>query len=290
MTDKKNMSAPSFLRGHLFVPNVFVFLIMPIETDIPLRPISQSEFGKVAFEVVGHAFDIQKQLGHKFNESVYRAILNHILAQRSKEEVRIRLIHAGFEKSYFMDLVVDFGCPFELKVVPQLHARHRAQLIQYLMLTGLQHGKLINFGGEKVQHEFVNCHESTEHRRSFQVDVDRWSNKSEIARRFHELVVDLLRDWGTGLDRALYDEAITHLLGGGDTVRGQIEILWNGSRIGRQNANLITSDTTFDITCLRQGTETYEDNLHRLLTHTTLKRLYWVNVVSGHVTFTLVPR
>ena len=35
MTDKKNMSAPSFLRGHLFVPNVFVytFLIMPIETE-----------------------------------------------------------------------------------------------------------------------------------------------------------------------------------------------------------------------------------------------------------------
>jgi GxxExxY protein len=60
-----------------------------------------------------------------------------------------------------------------LKVASALHERHRQQLIQYLMLTDLHHGKLINFGGEKVEHEFVNCHETTEHRRSFQVDLSR---------------------------------------------------------------------------------------------------------------------
>lgn len=89
---------------------------MPIETDIPLHPVSQNEFGKVAYEVVGHAFAIQKQLGNLFRESAYRDSLEQVIGSRAHSEMRIRLTHGEFTKDYFIDMVVDSSCPFELKV------------------------------------------------------------------------------------------------------------------------------------------------------------------------------
>jgi len=263
---------------------------MPIETSTAIRPVSQSAFGAAAYEVVGHAFTIHKRLGRIFDESVYRTTLAHTLAPRAVEEVCVRLTHSGFEKPYFIDLVVDSGCPFELKVVSQLHAGHRRQLIQYLMLTDLHHGKLINFGGEKVEHEFVNCHETTEHRRAFQLDLSRWSTPAAGVLEFQEIVLNLLRDWGTGLDRGLYIEAITHFLGGPQVVRQPVETLWNGIVVGWQNTNMAARDAAFKISCLRTEVDSYEKHLYRFLVNTTLEKVLWVNVASGSVTFVLLSK
>ena len=263
---------------------------MPIETNIPLHPVSQSEFGQVAYEVVGHAFAVHKRLGRIFDESVYRKTLAHILSPHAAHEVCIRLTHADFEKRSFMDLVVDGGSPFELKVASAIHERHRQQLIQYLMLTDLHHGKVINFGADRVEHEFVNCHETAEHRRSFQVDLSRWSSQATGARRFQEIVVDMLRDWGTGLDRGLYIDAVTHFLGGPDVVRQPVETLWDGIVVGRQNVNLVAPNIGFEITCLRADGESYEENLRRFLANTTLEKIFWVNGVSGNVGFVLLSK
>lgn len=261
---------------------------MPIETNIPFTPISQSAFGRTAYEVVGHAFTVHKQLGRMFDESVYRKTVAHLLAPRAAEEVCIQLTHRGYQKRLFIDLVVDSQCPFELKVVSEFHQRHRAQLIQYLMLTDLHHGKLINFGTERVEHEFVNCLETTEHRRIFQVDLDQWKSPTGEAREFQEIIVDLIRDWGTGLDRALYIDALTHLLGGLETVQRPVETLWNGKVIGWQNVNFAARRTGFDITCLRRDIDAYEAHLVRLLANTSLDTFFWVNVVSGNVRLVLL--
>lgn len=188
-----------------------------------------------------------------------------------------------------MDLVVDAGCPFELKTTVSLHDRHRAQLIQYLMLTGLQHGKLINFGGERIEHEFVNCHETVEHRRNFQVDASRWSSHAD-ARRFHEIVIGLLRDWGTGLDRALYLEALVHFLGGEERVKQKIATYWEGAAVGRQTVHQVAPGTALEITSLRKELDAYESNLQQFLLNTSLENLFWVNVVSGEVRFVAMQR
>ncbi len=263
---------------------------MPIEIDLQLRPFSQSDFGIVAYEVVGHAIAIHKRLGRIFDESVYRETLAHILATRAVNEVCIRLSHLGFQKLYFMDLVVEAGCPFELKVVSQLHDRHRGQLIQYLMLTDLSHGKLINFGGKKLEHEFVNCLETTAHRRAFELDLSRWSATTADDRRFQEMLVGLLRDWGTGLDRGLYIDAITHFLGGPEFVRLPIEALWDGKIVGRQLTNLAGRNAAFEITCLRNEVDSYEQHLKRFLSNTTLERILWANVESGRVTLVALAK
>ncbi len=101
-----------------------------------------------------------------------------------------------------MDLVVDLGCPFELKATSNLTDTQQSQLIQYLMLTGLSHGKLINFGAERVEHRFINCHETLDQRRQFQVEYFEW-HSSKPTDRLEQTVVSLVRDWGTGLSRLL---------------------------------------------------------------------------------------
>ena len=257
---------------------------MPVTTSIPIRHFSQEDFGKVAYEVVGHAFRIHESLGMVFHESVYRSTLRQILGDRSVDEMRILLTHQGFEKELFIDLVVDFGCPFELKTASALSAIHESQLIQYLMLTGLSHGKLINFGAEWVEHKFVNCLESLEQRRQFQV---RWndSNRDVAASRFEDVVVSLVRDWGTGLTRSLYLEAIVALLGGEVQCRRFTQTHWQGIPTGRQPVDMIDDVTAFEITCKRHDLESYESHLQRFLTNTTLESILWVNIVSGCVTF-----
>ncbi len=182
---------------------------MPVTTSIPIRHFRQDDFGKVAYEVVGHAFEIHGSLGNRFHESVYRSTLHQILGERSVQEMRIFLKHQSFEKELFVDLVVDYGCPFELKATSALSAAHESQFIQYLMLTELSHGKLINFGAEHVEHIFVNCLESPGQRRQFHIDRHDWVRDAAAA-RFEDVVVALVHDWGTGLTRSLITKLSSH--------------------------------------------------------------------------------
>jgi hypothetical protein len=187
-------------------------------------------------------------------------------------------------KPLFVDLFVDAGCPFELKVVTKLADAHISQLIQYLMLLDLRHGKLINFGGEQVEHKFVNCHESTEHRQRFQVDRNNW-HKTHEATSFEEIVVELTKDWGTGLSRSLYEEAFVHLFGGKGCVERMVETYWNGKTTGQQPFKMIDEGIAFEITCKRTDLDLYANHLYKLLNNSNLKSILWANIVSGSVRF-----
>ncbi len=262
---------------------------MPVETSVPVREFSQLEFGSVAYEVVAHAFDVHRRYGSMFDEAVYRKGLLHLLDGRAIGEVRVELSHRDFRKDYFLDLLVDSGCPFELKVAERIHATHRKQLIQYLMLTDLRHGKLINFGAGRVEHEFVNCHMTLEDRRRFTVERDsHLCSPSTPFDSFQQSLLELLRDWGTGLERCLYLEAMTFFLGGRDSVRHKVATLWHDKTIGEQTANLLAPGVAFEISCLQKGVDCYEKGLRQFLSSTTLDQILWANVVPGNVRFRLL--
>lgn len=57
------------------------------------------------------------------------------------------------EKHYQMDLVVQNDVIVELKSVSKLIPAHRAQLFNYMRLTRMPIGLLINFGQSKLQGE-----------------------------------------------------------------------------------------------------------------------------------------
>ncbi len=54
---------------------------------------------------------------------------------------------------YYADLVIEGSVIVEVKSVESLDDIHRAQLINYLRLSGLRVGLLINFARPKVEYE-----------------------------------------------------------------------------------------------------------------------------------------
>ena len=87
-------------------------------------------------------FAVHNELGRYFDEDIYR----DEIARRDPDvrpEVLIEVTFRDFRKPYFMDLLASGGLVFELKTVEKLVHRHRSQLLNYLLLTGLPHGKLV---------------------------------------------------------------------------------------------------------------------------------------------------
>jgi hypothetical protein len=204
--------------------------------------------------------------------------------------VCIEVTFDDFRKLYRVDLLVDRGALFELKTVQQLHQQHRNQVINYLMLTGLEHGKLINFRPERIQHEFVNCRVKPEDRREFGIYAERWDRTAPDCSRLQEFLVAVLRDWGTGLELQLYEEVVTHFFGGVERVERAVEVGWDGCLLGRQTVCLINSKTAFQLTSLHRDLSAFETHAKRFLEHIGLERLAWVNMGLWEVAFVLVKR
>src|SRR5437016_4910208 len=141
---------------------------MPIRLPFPIVSLEQEEFGAIAYDVMEAAFQIHHELGRFFDESVYQAALAAKFEVASVE-APIAVSHEDFVKPYALDLVINQKAIFELKTVETLHPQHRAQLLNYLMLTECKHGKLINMRSERIEHEFVNCLLTRSQRTDFEV-------------------------------------------------------------------------------------------------------------------------
>lgn len=185
---------------------------MPVSTPIPIRRLSQAEFGEVAYRVMEYVFAIHTEYGRFFNEGIYKRELANRLDMVSLE-VPVDVSFRAFHKRYYLDVVVGDGTVFEFKCVEELHPRHRAQLLNYLLLLDLSHGKLINMRPSDVRHEFVNTNFTTQMRTQFRVNTDDWSPSTDGAGEFEETLMSLLNELGTGLDLEFYEEALTHCFG-----------------------------------------------------------------------------
>jgi len=106
--------------------------------------------GETTEAVIGCAFEVHKELGAGFLESVYENALaialsdhGHKVQQQPALQVRFRGRVVG---EFRPDLVVDGAVIVEVKAVTSLLPPHEAQLLNYLKGTGLNVGLLLNFG------------------------------------------------------------------------------------------------------------------------------------------------
>ena len=100
------------------------------------------------------------------------------------------------------------GAIFELKTVEVIVPRHRAQLLNYLLLTDAAHGKIVNMRPQSIQHEFVNTSLSRTDRMAFSIDDRDWQECGNAGLK--TWMTDLLRDLGVGLDLNFYRDAASH--------------------------------------------------------------------------------
>jgi GxxExxY protein len=260
---------------------------VPISLRVPVRRISQDEFGELSYEVMRHVFLIHNEIGRFFDERIYRLELaNRISSVRLEEPIKVSF--ESFHKEYFIDVLVQESAPFEFKAVDALVPRHRAQLINYLLLCDLSHGKLVNVRPEEVKHEFVNSQWRRHDRCAFTVENERWNANIPGSHRLEELLVPLLRDWGAGLEIALYEEAVVHFFAEPDDSKTGVII--SGREVSRQPVRLIAPGIAFKITAFDKSLDAFERHARRFLDHTTLHAVAWVNVTMKTVTFTSLER
>lgn len=262
---------------------------MPVSLKVPIRRISQQEFGELAFEVMRHVFAIHNEIGRFFDERIYKTELAYQMpGVRLEQTIDVRF--DSFYKQYLIDVVVGGAGLFEFKAVESLAGRHRAQLLNYLLLCDVAHGKVINVRPENVDHEFVNSHWTFADRTNFDEDASRWNERTAGAAKFRELMTAVLRDLGTGLELPLYEEVISHFFGGRLQVETHSAVTIDGRRVGRQRIREIAPGVAFKVTGLDRPLDDFETHGLRFLAHSDLKAIARVNINMKKVTFTTLEK
>ena len=103
------------------------------------------------YELMGAAFEVYNKQGSYLSEDIYQASLEEELKRRNipfNAQHRLDVFYKGIKlySCYIPDLLVCDGIIAELKAVKKLLPEHKAQLINYLAITGKKFGYLINFG------------------------------------------------------------------------------------------------------------------------------------------------
>jgi len=100
---------------------------------------------------MGACFEVYKQLGCGFLEAVYQECLTIEFAARSipfADQLPLALHYKGrsLEQKFIPDVICFNSIIVELKAAKELANEHRAQVLNYLKVTGYKLGLLINFG------------------------------------------------------------------------------------------------------------------------------------------------
>lgn len=112
----------------------------------------------IVYEVIGSAMTVHRELNWGLLEPLYNEALCMELAEKGISCESEKLLPCYFkghqmEKFYKMDIVVENDIIVELKSVKELLPAHRAQLFNYMRLTKMPVGLLINFGQPSLQGE-----------------------------------------------------------------------------------------------------------------------------------------
>ena len=112
---------------------------------------------KDIYEVVGAAMEVHATLGRGMADAISQESLVVEMQKRGmdverEKELRLSYKDVLLEKRYFADLFYH-NVIIELKSVEEISSDHRAQLFNYMRITGKHRGILLNFGEKRLRAE-----------------------------------------------------------------------------------------------------------------------------------------
>ena len=118
------------------------------------------EINQITETIIGAAIEVHKALGPGLLESAYEACLAFEIGERGikiVKQVPLPVIYKDVQLDcgYRLDLLVEDQVIVELKAIEALNDVHRAQLLSYLKISGLQVGLLINFNVRLLKNGIV---------------------------------------------------------------------------------------------------------------------------------------
>ncbi|MBL8099415.1 MAG: GxxExxY protein [Anaerolineales bacterium] len=105
------------------------------------------------YAIVGAAMEVYNQLGPGFSEAVYQEALeiestNRNIPNNPQLDIFIEYKGQTLKKFFTPDLICFEKIIVEIKALDKLTSREEAQLLNYLKVTGMPVGLLINFGAD----------------------------------------------------------------------------------------------------------------------------------------------
>jgi GxxExxY protein len=120
-----------------------------------MSPAARDSHDKILFKdesyaIQGAIIEVYRELGCGFLEAVYQECLERELALRaipfvSRPALAIRYKGELLKQTYQPDVICCGTIILELKAVRELAPEHQAQVLNYLKVTGLRLGLLVNF-------------------------------------------------------------------------------------------------------------------------------------------------
>jgi len=267
---------------------------MPIIVDSEIHVLTEREFHEQAEKVIGIVFDVHNQFGRLMNEEAYKRIIQTRCEQAgmtpARREVEIIVQHGTFEKRYYMDLLLTSSLMTEAKTAEKLTKSHEAQTLHYLLLTEMQHGLLVNLRPKSVEKKYVSTQLDLAKRQQFSIVDTFWNPINEASNRLRAVMTELLNDWGAFLNTSLYREAVVHFFGGPEIVLRPVPVYDRNQPIGTHPFCLLADDTAFAITALTSDQSAMQEHLLRLLSHTKLACVQWINMHHHDIEFRTVTR
>ena len=104
-----------------------------------------------SFNIQGAIFEVYREIGCGFLESVYQECLETELRSRNipfESQKELKLFYKGREikQTFKPDLICYDKIIIELKAIKEISKVHKAQLVNYLKTSGMKVGLLVNFG------------------------------------------------------------------------------------------------------------------------------------------------
>ncbi|MCK5517880.1 MAG: GxxExxY protein [Alphaproteobacteria bacterium] len=110
-------------------------------------------------QIIGCAMSVLNELGHGFLEKPYEnalivefGIKKILCKQQPRYEIVYKNVNVG---GYIPDLIAFDKVIVDLKAIERINDRERSQMLNYLKVTGLKIGLILNFSKPKLEWERI---------------------------------------------------------------------------------------------------------------------------------------
>ena len=134
-----------------------------MDTDI-IPDLLHGNRSKLFFEaeteiIIGFAFDVLNEVGHGLNEKIYENSLVVLFKQNGiafDQQRRFPVFFRGTQFGEFAPDLIVFGSVIaDAKVIDRITERERGQMLNYLRITKLRVGLILNFKNARLEWERV---------------------------------------------------------------------------------------------------------------------------------------
>lgn len=111
------------------------------------------------FQIVGAAIDVLNHLGHGFHEKPYENALVIEFGLRKipyQQQPRFDVVYKTIKVGEYIPDLIAFGATVvDTKVIDRISDHERGQMLNYLRITSLRVGVILNFKSAKLEWERV---------------------------------------------------------------------------------------------------------------------------------------